>query len=298
VSPRTILISMLALVFGGSVAVGVNSFIQNPPSPKVDVTAVMVAAVDIPRGGTITSDLLKTREFPKDLVPPGSITKVEDAVDRAVFIPLMKDDTIVENKLAPKGSGRGLAALIPQGMRAFTITTTLASGVAGFILPGNKVDVLLTIANVGPTDRTGGGSATTILKNIEILAVDQKIYAPAENKVDVKEMRSVTLLVTPNEANVLELGQSKGSLHLALRHPEDRLPGSTRSATMFDLQLQPDKPWDQRAREVLAALGDALGKARAATPPPSPAVTRKKTIRTIRGSSEGMVDLTPTRDAS
>ena len=76
---------------------------------------VVVAAVDIPRGGTITADLLKTRDFPKDLVPPGAITKAEDAVDRAVFIPLVKDEPVLEGKLAPKGSGRGLAALGPQG---------------------------------------------------------------------------------------------------------------------------------------------------------------------------------------
>ena len=294
-SPRTVMISVLALVFGGSAAVGVNSFIKNPPTIKGDVVAVEVAAVEIPRGGTITSEQIKTREFPKDLVPPGAITKVEDAVDRAVFIPLMKDEAIVENKLAPKGSGRGLAALIPPGMRAFTITTTLASGVAGFILPGNKVDVLLTISNMGISDVTGGGSATTLLQNTEILAVDQKIYAPAENKVDAKEMRSVTLLVTPYQANLLELGQNRGTLHLALRHPEDRQPGASRTATMFDLQFHQEKPWDQRAKDVLSALGEALAKARPAPPPP-PAraeVTPKKSIRTIRGSSEGMVLLTP-----
>jgi pilus assembly protein CpaB len=294
VSPRTVLITILALVFGGSAAVGVNSFIKNPPAVKPDVVPVVVAAVDIPRGGSVTSEQIKTRDFPKDLVPPGAITKVEDAIERAVFIPLMKDDTLLENKLAPKGAGRGLAALIPKGMRACTITTTLSSGVAGFVLPGNKVDVLLTIANVGPTDVTGGGSTTTLLRDVEILAVDQKMHAPAENKIDTKELRSVTLLVTPNGANLLELGQNKGTLHLALRHPEDRQPGSTRTATMNDLQFHQEKPWDQRAKEVLAALAEAMAKARAAAPPAE--VTRKKTIRTIRGSSEGMVSLGPTGD--
>ena len=293
-SPRSILITVLALVFGGSAAVGVSSFIQNPQAPKADVVPVVVAAVEIPRGGSITAEQIKTRDFPRELVPPGAITKVEDAVDRAVFIPLMKDDTILDNKLAPKGAGRGLAALIPKGMRAFTITTTLTSGVAGFVLPGNKVDVLLTIANVGPNDQTGGGSTSTLLQDVEILAVDQKMNAPAENKIDAKEMRSVTLLVTPNQANLLELGQSKGTLHLSLRHAEDRAAGNMRPATMYDLQFRQEKPWDQRAKDVLAALGDALAKARPATPPPArAAVTPKKSIRTIRGSSEGMVLLTP-----
>jgi pilus assembly protein CpaB len=288
------MISLLALVFGGSAAVGVNSLIKNPQ--KGEVVPVVIAAADITRGGTITGELLKTRDFPKDLVPPGAITKKEDAIDRTVAIPLMKDDAVLDNKLTPKGAGRGMAALIPKGMRAVTITTTLASGVAGFILPGNKVDVLLTITEGGFTNVTGGGSTTTLLQDVEILAVDQRIDAPAENKVDANEMRSVTLLATPNQANKLELGQIKGKLHLTLRNWEDRQPGRSRPATVMDLQFEQEQPWDQKMKGVLAALGDALAKLRPVAPRPPAAKPEpaKKAIRTLRGSAEGLVVLTPT----
>lgn len=290
-SPRTLIVTVLALIFGGSAAVGVNALIKSPP--KGDVVPVVVAAADIARGGTITAEVLKTREFPRDLVPPGAITKKEDAIERTVAIPLSRDDAILENKLSPKGAGRGLAALIPKGMRAFTITTSLASGVAGFVLPGNKVDVLLTITDGAQNSSTGGGSTTTLLHNVEILAVDQRIDAPAENKVDIKEMRSVTLLVSPDEANVLELGQSKGNLHLALRNWDDRVTDRSRPATMLDLQLRQERTWDERAKDVLAALGNALAKARPAAPPPAGREVPKKTIRTLRGMSEGLVVVTP-----
>jgi pilus assembly protein CpaB len=289
-SPRTLIVAMLALVFGGSAAVGVNSLIKSPP--KGDVVPVVVAAADITRGGTITGELLKTRALPKELLPRGAITKLEDAIDRTVAIPLMRDDAILETKLAPRGAGRGMAALIPKGMRAFTITTTLASGVAGFILPGNKVDVLLTITEGMASNLTGGGSTTTLLHDVEILAVDQRIDAPAENKVDVKEMRSVTLLVSPDAANVLELGQSKGSLHLALRNRDDRVAGKTRPATMLDLQLRQERTWDERAKEVVAALGEALAKARPAAPPAARRESPRK-IRTLRGTNEGLVTVAP-----
>ena len=158
-SPRTLIVAMLALFFGGTAAVGVNSLIKSPP--KGDMVPVVVAAADIARGGTITSELLKTRDFPRELVSPGAIMKIEDAIDRTVAIPLMRDDAILENKLATKGAGGGMAALIPKGMRAFTITTTLASGVAGFILPGNRVDVLLTITEGMAGNFTGGGSTAS-----------------------------------------------------------------------------------------------------------------------------------------
>jgi pilus assembly protein CpaB len=112
-----------------------------------------------------------------------------------------------------------MAALIPSGMRAFTILTpSLASGVGGFILPGNKVDVLLTL------EGKRGSITTTLVQNLEILAVDQQLDAPSDNRVDPKQLRSVTLLVTPEQASRLGLAHNKGALYLALRnHADDRL---------------------------------------------------------------------------
>src|SRR5437879_8830127 len=122
-------------------------------------------------------------------------------------------------------------------MRAFTIpTTNVASGVAGFVMPGNRVDVLLTMNGVGTREQTGGGVTTTLLQNIEILAVDQRIDAPVDNKVDPAQLRSVTLLVTPEEAARLDLGQNRGSLHLSLRNPEDTRHAQARPATLTALE--------------------------------------------------------------
>jgi pilus assembly protein CpaB len=163
--------------------------------------------------------MLKIREYPKGVLPAGTLSKVEDAVERAVFVPLVKDEPILDARLAPKGAKRGMAALVPTGMRAFTIhTPSVASGVGGFVLPGNKVDVLLT------TEGKRGGITSTLVQNLEILAVDQRTDAPADNRVDPSQLRSVTLLVTPDEAAKLALAQHKGALHLSLRnHRDDEL---------------------------------------------------------------------------
>src|SRR5262245_37153404 len=118
-SVRSVLIVMMALVFGGSAAMGVNTFLNRAPGPAGDVVPVVVAAVDLPRGDSITADAVKIKQMPKEMAPAGALSKVEDAVDRAVHIPLVKDDAVLEAKLAPKGSSRGLAALIPKGMRAY-----------------------------------------------------------------------------------------------------------------------------------------------------------------------------------
>jgi pilus assembly protein CpaB len=267
-SLRTVLVIVLALMCGGSAAVGINTFRhQAPASANPELVSVVVAATDIARGSTISADSVTTRDYPKDLVPPGALTNQSDAVERVAFNALLKGEPVVDAKLAAKGAGRGLAALIPVGMRAFTIqTTSVVSGVAGFILPGNRVDVLLTVSSQGgANDQTGGGTTIILLQNVEVLAVDQRLQAPAENKNNLKELQSVTLLVTPDEAQKLDLGQNKGVLHLTLRHPDDALAANARPATVSGLRVQPQKPWDERTRAVLDALGSALAKMPRAT---------------------------------
>jgi pilus assembly protein CpaB len=298
VSARSLVIVALALVFGLSAAAGVNMLISGNRSDaaKVETVPVVVAAMDIPRGGTVTSEQVRIWDCPAGQAPPGAIAKLSDAIDRAVYTPLVKGEPVLDGKLAPKGAGRGLAALIPVGMRAFTIQTpNVASGVAGFIMPGNKVDVLMSMSDSGD-NQTGGGSTTTLLQNVEILAVDQRIDAPADNKVDPVQLRSVTLLVTPNQAAKIDLGQNKGTLHLSLRNLGDGQFARTAPATMNDLRFHQERPWDARAKDVLAALGQALAKRKEVPPPPAPAPPPAPIpikIRTIRGNQEGLVSIQP-----
>ena len=289
---------MLAIVLGGSAAFGVRQLLGRRTTAAVETVSVIAAAANIPRGVLVSSELIKTQDYPKALVPVGAILKKEDALERSAFTSMVTGEPLLETKLSPKGQ-RGLASLIVEGMRAFTITTSITSGVAGFILPGNKVDVLLTFVAGGSNDTTGGGSTTTLLQNVEILAVDQRVDAPADNKMDSALLRSVTLLVTPSQAAKLSLGQNKGTLHLTLRNPKDELAAAVRPTTVNDIQFlsdAPARPWDERAKDVFKAMGEALAKAPARDPSlsiaaPAIKVSSRKTIRTIRGSSEGIVNL-------
>jgi Flp pilus assembly protein CpaB len=208
---------------------------------------------------------------------------------------LLKDEPILEAKLSGKGAGRGLAAVIPMGMRAVTVRTpNVACGVGGFALPGNKVDLLLTVN--GLNDSTGGGSTTTLLQNVEILAVDQRLDAPTSNMMDLKELRSVTLLVTPDQAAKVDLGQNMGTLHLSLRNPQDKEPGGAGVATLSDLRIFQGRPWDERLKSVLDMASKMMAarkpeKEKTETPAvakePPPAVPPK--IRTLRGTVQGEV---------
>lgn len=309
---RSVLMIGLALVFGGSAAVGVRAYLNQKSAAPAKTTPVVVAAADLPRGGMITAEMIKTRDYPKDVVPSGALTRREDAIGRAVAIPLLKDEVLLDAKLSPRGAGRGLAALVPKGMRAVTIQTpNVAAGVAGFVLPGNRVDVLLTVEGTGSMGSVGGGdetgrsvpegpTTTTLLQNAEILAVDQRVEAPAENKVDTKDLRSVTLLVTPHQANLLDLGQNKGTLHLALRSHEDEADAGTRPVTLRDVRLTAEAPLGAGFRSLVGRLAE-LGKASATSRVTAavsarreaPAPPKPHRIRTMRGRSAGAEYLVP-----
>ena len=170
-----------------------------------------------------------------------------------------------------------MAALVPNGLRAFTIhTPSVASGVGGFVLPGNKVDVLLTM------DGKRGSLTTTLLQNLEILAVDQRIDAPADNRIDPKQLHSVTLLVTPDQAAKLGLAQNKGSLHLSLRnHNDDQLLRTSR-ARMAELD---DGYLEEAPLEVVAEAKPA--------PLPSRFVTIYRGIRSAEQVRLGDVPARP-----
>src|SRR5262245_1498547 len=162
-SIRTVLVVLLALVFGlSAVWVGNNLRPAAAAAPQTEMVPVVVAAEDIARGTTVASGRVKVVDWPKDRLPAGVLNKAEDACDRVAMSAFVKDEPILDSKLAPHGSARGMAALVPKGMRAVTIQTpNLSSGGGGFILPGNKVDVLLTVT--APNDDQASGPRTTVL---------------------------------------------------------------------------------------------------------------------------------------
>jgi pilus assembly protein CpaB len=226
VSSRTGLIRALALIAGLS-ALACGSRLHPPATTPgaPETVSIVVARVDMPRFITITNDMVTTRPYPKDQVPSGAMQYVEEALDRVVYVPLLKDEPVINSKLAAKGLGRSMVAIIPAGMQAYTIPTpTVSAGVAGFIRPGNTVDVLLIVIS------NDGGRITRLLQCVEILAVDERVDAPAENKGNDKELRSVTLKVTPRQAAMLALGQSKGILVIDL----PSLAASTKPCALWD----------------------------------------------------------------
>jgi len=243
VSIKTMIVVALAVVCGLSAAWGMSQLrTSSAVDARIETAPIVRAAVPIPRGRMITPDDVEIASWPKSMLPEGTLTNLDDALQRVAMAPIMAGEPVLDGKLAAIDAGRGLAALIPLGMRAYTIQASqVAANVAGFILPGNRVDVLLTLKG-RTNDDTGGGSTTTLLQAVEILAVDQQLEAPADNKVDPTGLRSVTLLVTPKQASLLDLGQHMGQLTLSLRNPEDVDEAATDPATLSQIRFRQEKP--------------------------------------------------------
>jgi pilus assembly protein CpaB len=284
-SVRTILVVILALVCGITAAMGISALVRiNPPAasgPAQDTVPVVVAVDDIPPYTTLTADMVKVRDLPKDAVPTGALDKIPDALDRSTLQQVSRGEFLMESKLSQKGT-RGVASAIKDGMRAYTILTpSQSASVAGFILPGSKVDVYLTMNTSGAVnDRTGGATTFVLLENVEILAVQQLVVPPSENHVG-PHVDSVTFLVTQEQATKLNLAQSRGQLHLTLRNPKDQTEATVRVLTLRELQPDVFRP--------------------PVTPKPAEGVTRPKAtaktphgqIRILRGLNESTVAVEP-----
>jgi pilus assembly protein CpaB len=179
---------------------------------------VVAAAKDIPLGAVITKADLTTITI-GGTPPKGTILKMDDAVGRGVISEIYQGEPILESRLAGIGSGGGLAPTIPQGMRACAVRVDEVVGVAGFVIPGSRVDVLVSGNPPGPGGNTQGVQTQTLLQNIQVLSAGTDIAKDAEGKP--QQVQVVNLLVTPEQAETLSLASNSLKIQLVLRNPLD-----------------------------------------------------------------------------
>ncbi len=186
-------------------------------SKPVSTTRVVSAARDIPLGAVLTTADLTTMTL-GGTPPKGAILKQEDAVGRGVITQISQGEPILDSQLAGLGSGGGLAPTIPQGMRACAVRVDEVVGVAGFVTPGMRVDVLAS-GNPPGEGASQGVVTETILQNIQVLSAGTDIQRDAEGKP--QQVQVVNLLVTPEQAELLSLAANSLKIQLVLRNPLD-----------------------------------------------------------------------------
>src|SRR5512139_2604169 len=186
---------------------------------NIATNKVVVAARDIQLGSPLTPDMLTSVEWPSGSLPTGAINDPAELADRVVKTTLMRGEPVLESKLAPRGTKGGLSAVIAEGKRAITVKVNEVVGVAGFALPGNHVDIM-----VNTNDARGRGNddqhmiSKIVLERILVLAVAQEA---SRDDTKPKVVNAVTLEVTPEEAERIDLARSVGDLSLVLRNQVD-----------------------------------------------------------------------------
>ena len=223
---RAILIIGVALVLAlGAVVLAAKWMGEQGPAG----TRVVVAAADIGQGARILPASLQLADWPAGALPPGAITDMKLLEGRIARGDISRGEPVLESKLAPAGTLGGLSAVVASGKRAMTVRVNDVVGVAGFALPGNYVDILV---NLAPTNsdlaQNAGSISKIVLERILVLAVAQ------ESAVDDSKPRvvnAVTLELTPNEVEKLDLARSIGSLSLVLRNQVEAQPANTTGAT-------------------------------------------------------------------
>jgi pilus assembly protein CpaB len=204
-------------------------------------THVVAAATDLKLGTVLRDADLTTVEITGTL-PKGAILKKETAIGRGVISNLYLGEPILETRLAAPGSGGGLAATIPPGMRATAVRVNEVVGVAGFVTPGMRVDVLITGNPPGAVNTNQGSLVRTLLQNIEVLSAGTDIQRDAEGKP--LQVQVVNLLVTPAQAEILSLASNETHIQLVLRNPLDNemgKPPGTATAQLFNEGSPPPK---------------------------------------------------------
>jgi pilus assembly protein CpaB len=210
----------VAIVVGLFLSTYVYRTFKNATAVKPIIAQhIVVAAVPLQLGTRVDANNLRLIPWPSNEPVSGMFTRIEDCANRALITPVAENEPILESKLAATQSGAGLPATIPEGMRALSVAVNEVVGVAGFVIPGTMVDVLVT------GDVAGGGHGTTehitrtILENVKVLAAGQKIEQDREGKPQTVPV--ITLLVTPDDAARLAMASTEGKIQLALRNTVD-----------------------------------------------------------------------------
>ena len=221
---------VLAVMIGLAAAIYAAGWVSQ--RGNIASTKVVVAAIDIELGSKINPQMLTSVDWPSSSVPPGAFTDIKDVQDRVVKVGVQRGDAIVDRKLAPVGTQGGLSAVIAEGKRAMTVRVNDVVGVAGFALPGNYVDVMVNAQQDRARGEAGNQISMTVLEQVLVLAVAQEAN---RDETKPKVVSAVTLELTPEDAERLDLARSVGSLSLVLRNQLDKKAVATNGMTKNQL---------------------------------------------------------------
>ncbi|HSM04691.1 MAG TPA: Flp pilus assembly protein CpaB [Longimicrobiales bacterium] len=233
---RTLIVLLLAILSGTVAAVSAFRYLQDRPTPlianttTVETRPVVIAARPIPLGTSVTEQDLEVIDWPAAALPQGIHTSVSEVVGRSVITNIALNEPVLATKLADTGI-EGLLTQIPPGLRALTVNTDQVRGVAGYVTPGNRVDIILIRTPMGGNETV----SKIIMENILVLTANQQYTETEDGQPIISQV--VTFLLTPAQAEKLALAESEGAIRMVLRNILDQEQVTTlgeRESRLFD----------------------------------------------------------------
>jgi pilus assembly protein CpaB len=285
---RTLIVMLVAVATAGVAAFGVYQAIQRMPVKQVEMETVpvVVATRAIPLGTRLTTDDLKVAAYPARTPIAGSVGDPAKLVDRGVIAPIAENEPVTLTRVAGPESGAGLPPIIPAGMRAISVRVNEVVGVAGFVLPGTRVDVLVAVSDNGDDHTRQQPMARTVVNNVQVLTAGTR-YDQEEAK-DGKPVRStvVTLAVLPADGERIALAANQGQLSLVLRNPLDLDPADTAGIKLAALMkgTGPEPVLDAPKRKMVPSKKTAVE----APKPQEPQIYKVEAIRAAKRTEEAV----------
>jgi pilus assembly protein CpaB len=250
--------------------------IERMPVREVEVVAysVVVAAKPLPLGRAISRDDVKLAPWPESSQLQGGFSKIDDVLNRGLIVAVSQNEPITASKLAGIGAGAGLPPTITAGMRALSIRVNEVIGVAGFVVPGSRVDVMVTVR------QDPGRITRVVLSNVLVLTAGTRFDQEQGKAGQPIPSSVVTLLLTPEDAEKITLAQTEGDLMLTLRNPLDNVPTQTQGIRTAALMGEPAPP--PVVRQV-QGVQRAVARPRP-DPKPQPPVAEVYKVEAIRAA--------------
>ncbi len=269
---RTLIVLALSILVAGVATLFVYRAVERIPVREVEVSsyAVAVAARPLPVGTMLTAADVRLAAWPAGSPVAGGYSTIAEVVNRGLIAPVVENEPLTPAKVAVPEAGAGLPPTITAGMRAISVKVNEVIGVAGFVVPGTRVDVVVTISS-----RRGDDSLSrVVVSNVQVLTAGTKF--DQDQASDAKPVPStvVTLLVTPGDAERIALASSEGSIMLTLRNPLDTEPTETKGTRMAALMGAPEP----------APVTKAAPRPRPDPPPPPVPVPAAYSVETIRAA--------------
>jgi pilus assembly protein CpaB len=279
---RTLIVVAVAVVTASIASYGIYQAIQRMPVREVEIPGipVVVASELVPVGTLLTADHLKVVTWPARSPVSGAFSDPKELVDRGVIATLAENEPVTANKVAGREAGGGLPPIIPAGMRAMSLRVNEVIGVAGFVLPGTRVDVLVTVDDPGEANGKEP-MARTVVSNVTVLTAGTRYDQEEAREGQPQRSTVVTVAVLPQDGERLALAASQGQISLVLRNPVDVDMTQTAGIKLTALMrgTGPEPVLDRTQRRMVPAK------------PPMPAVVapsvyRVETIRAAKRADE------------